>query len=154
MSAQSILPKSFYSNKAIEKFITLIRDTTGISHNASTMTAGVVVAATILFAWQQIRSTRKKSALASIPVPKGALPIVGMGAMMLTSFFFQFLSAQLLIYFYFVIYFCYFFLKKKKDIYRCLALILLQRFTSGTKNWVYNIFQQCIYCITNAEFTF
>ena len=87
MSAQSILSNSFYNNKYIEKFITLIRDTTGFSHNASTTTAGVAVAATILFAWQQIRSTRKKSALASIPVPKGALPVVGMYAIILTTFF-------------------------------------------------------------------
>ncbi|KAG2224700.1 hypothetical protein INT45_009015 [Circinella minor] len=78
MSEQSILSNRLYNNKSIEKFITLISNTTGLSHSASATTAGVVVlTATILFAWKQTRLTRKIIPLVGIPVPKGALPIVG-----------------------------------------------------------------------------
>lgn len=76
--SQQVTLSGLYNNKFIERFITAISNSTGLSRDASGTAAGIAAIVTVLLAWQRMSSSEDNLALSGIPTPKGARPIIGM----------------------------------------------------------------------------
>ncbi|KAI9246482.1 cytochrome P450 [Phascolomyces articulosus] len=75
--SQQLTVSNIYNNKFIERFLALIRNTTGLTENGTKTVASAAAIGIILLAWKQMKSSRKQAAFVGMPIPKGSRPLVG-----------------------------------------------------------------------------